>query len=793
MSHRRAVASSPLCGFAAALMMLVAPASAREFTLTPGGSMTIQQALDQAQPGDTIKLAAGVYAERIRFPRSGEFGKPITVEGEDGAVIDGRVTTELKWEPAFDIAPGLYRAAIDWRPWHITADGKTVTQIYYKRTAVGSGEWAWTDIFRDGPDKRGFDGLEALALVNDDEHQLYVRFKDERDPSTLQWSLGTKQPTVTIDGVDRVVLRNVDVRSGWIGVYFANTLGSVVEDCRIGPTHHGIWLAENADRCTVRFNEITLDPWGVTGPLPNGEPRGRQNWTHWLAVKVAGYWDSFGIHVIHSSGGHQIHDNHIHHHWGGIDEWASSTDQNHGLNVHHNLVTDIADDGLEPSGSEKDGQWHDNIVINSTCAFRFKHVSSGPLYVYRNFFLHSMEDFRNFDSVETSPEVYVYHNTSTAPVAMHSNYVHKKGTENYHYFNNLYHCEYWWGSAKSDREPEWTSNHNVFVRRGSNERWAQTRALAAKLGMDTDSKWVENGEPGFADLANRDLSLAAGSPAIDAGTVLKDKQGRPLPGLKPGYFTGTAPDAGALEYGQPMPQIPRRREDVSDLPTAGAWPEADAQLRQVVHADRVADNSAPHLDGDGVQRWAGAPKKRPGESGRPVYPDARPTGTIDPAALAQAGPNLLDNGDFARVTGDQPEGWQVALSGMKHRVYVDKEGLPNGIDQALRVDISGNSGALGQISKWVSGLTPGKKYRVTGWLNGSAGAVAMVQVKLYADGKETQRIDSAWNQETWTPIAVEFTADKDGKAGVICRFKQNDYAQGKTIWFANLHVGEATP
>lgn len=88
----------------------------------------------------------------------------------------------------------------------------------------------------------------------------------------------------------------------------------------------------------------------------------------------------------------------------------------------------------------------------------------------------------------------------------------------------------------------------------------------------------------------------------------------------------------------------------------------------------------------------------------------------------------------------------------------------------------------------MSGLTAGKKYRLTGLINGSAGAVAMVQTKLFADGKETQRIDSGWNQETWTPIEVEFTADKDGKIEVICRFKQNDYAQGKTIWFAKLHV-----
>ena len=41
-----------------------------------------------------------------------------------------------------------------------------------------------------------------------------------------------------------------------------------------------------------------------------------------------------------------------------------------------------------------------------------------------------------------------------------------------------------------------------------------------------------------------DFSLAAGSEAIDAGTV--------LPGITDGY-TGNAPDLGALEFGRPDP------------------------------------------------------------------------------------------------------------------------------------------------------------------------------------------------------------------------------------------------
>jgi len=61
------------------------------------------------------------------------------------------------------------------------------------------------------------------------------------------------------------------------------------------------------------------------------------------------------------------------------------------------------------------------------------------------------------------------------------------------------------------------------------------------------------------------------SPARGKGADLSKLFSKPLPGCEPGYFTGAAPDVGALQFGQPMPRIPRRPEDV-DVPPAGIWP-----------------------------------------------------------------------------------------------------------------------------------------------------------------------------------------------------------------------------
>jgi len=74
-----------------------------------GPVKTIKRAVDLAQPGDTIHLAKAVYAEQVGFygNKSGEPGKPITVDGHD-ATISGCVPLDTnQWK---EMAPGLYAA-----------------------------------------------------------------------------------------------------------------------------------------------------------------------------------------------------------------------------------------------------------------------------------------------------------------------------------------------------------------------------------------------------------------------------------------------------------------------------------------------------------------------------------------------------------------------------------------------------------------------------------------------------------------------------------------------------------
>ena len=72
----------------------------------------IQTALDKAMPGDTVELAPGVYYERVTFPRSGEYKKPIRLNGPRTAIIDGSEKFQQKWEKCPEYGPLAWKTPV---------------------------------------------------------------------------------------------------------------------------------------------------------------------------------------------------------------------------------------------------------------------------------------------------------------------------------------------------------------------------------------------------------------------------------------------------------------------------------------------------------------------------------------------------------------------------------------------------------------------------------------------------------------------------------------------------------
>ncbi|WP_052361722.1 right-handed parallel beta-helix repeat-containing protein [Geminisphaera colitermitum] len=557
---------------------------------------SVQAALDRAKAGDTVRLRKGVYRERVVFKNSGRHGVPVTLEGEPGAVLDGSHAVTLDWQPAPDIAPGVYRAALALKTRHVVADGRSVTMLRDNWVQPGRarrGEaWEYPKLFRDGVGVSGWEVVGGLALYRFKEKELFIRFRGDRDPRRMDITVGPppEHPIILIDGVDRCVVRGLTLRNASGGVRIVHSLGSVVEGCVIGPVEDGIVLGSGADRATLRFNEIFWNPLG------ENRPKAPNSIDHWTANKRGGWGDKRGINLIRSAGGHRIHDNHIHHHWDGISVADGDRRFDRGLRIHHNRIEILVDDGLETQGGQEDCHWHDNFIQGTLCAIRLKAPDYGPLYIYRNILWDNREDIRNFGvkgwkhifNAETgkweqthsghgSPEalparVYVYHNTGTAPAAITSNGVTDIGLPNYHYFNNLFWAMRWHRASDSVAvNPNWQGDYNVYVRRGDMPAWDTSEADAHSFGIDLHSLFT-TGDPGFRDAAAGDFSLREDSLACGRGTDLRTRFGQPLPGCEPGDFKGGQPDVGALACGQPMPRIPRSKDSLREAP-AGFWPD----------------------------------------------------------------------------------------------------------------------------------------------------------------------------------------------------------------------------
>ncbi len=86
----------------------------------PWSDRRFHAALDAAQPGDTVRVAPGVYHEHLSFKTGGTAEQPIVLEGQEGAILDGSAEAKLDWQLDESIAPGVYRAAVDFFPYTIT-------------------------------------------------------------------------------------------------------------------------------------------------------------------------------------------------------------------------------------------------------------------------------------------------------------------------------------------------------------------------------------------------------------------------------------------------------------------------------------------------------------------------------------------------------------------------------------------------------------------------------------------------------------------------------------------------
>ena len=191
-----------------------------------GPVKTIAQAVRLAGPGDTIYLGGFTFKGNKEYigvygPKSGEPGRPITVDGQ-GAVIDGSIPLDPEdWQ---EVGPGLYRnltifqntlhKSEDWVAcFCFVFDGglnrmghsqKAPRSPYKKPSELQPGEWIYQ---------------------KEDEHAVYIKIDPKKTLADYKIEVPVINSGVQIDGtISHIVFKNITV-THVINDGFALTVG----------------------------------------------------------------------------------------------------------------------------------------------------------------------------------------------------------------------------------------------------------------------------------------------------------------------------------------------------------------------------------------------------------------------------------------------------------------------------------------------------------------------------------------------------------------------------------------
>ena len=217
---------------------------------------TIQQWLDLASPGDTLRLTPGVYHERltIRTPS-------LTLEGDPSGtvVIDGGTPTS-GWVPAPEVGSGVYKATLPFVPWAMTDSAGAIWRInqdtmngvqvygcladgfaYLRQPAQGK----YTGNIGETVNSY-WDGIGALFGVKGS--LTYVRYQHGEDPGTTGLRAAPTGATIKIDNVPDITLTRLTITGGEQQVWLTGAAcsGAHVTRCRLATGRRRVLIDQGA-------------------------------------------------------------------------------------------------------------------------------------------------------------------------------------------------------------------------------------------------------------------------------------------------------------------------------------------------------------------------------------------------------------------------------------------------------------------------------------------------------------------------------------------------------------------
>lgn len=577
---------------------------------------TIQKAADIAVAGDRVIVRAGVYNESVNVKNSGERGKQIIFEGQRGpegawkTIIDPSRPVK-KWIPAPEVGRGVFKTTgLNFKPYSMTVDGKQILRI---RDDFMQGKKGFK-LLAQSPDasvKTGkgridyWDGIEALYGYR--QGTTYIRFRNGDNPESKAIRAAPNSNGIMIENRSFITVRGFHIRGAYRALVIEghDAKDNVVEKNYLENGYARVCILEGASHNIIADNEMTLNYYGYGDPgawaVEGFDKRAAIRWHIYNEFK----WTfgpnapgDYGVIAIGSGDGNEIKGNHIFSGLVGI--CCARTER---INVHDNIINNMSNVGILTIDGVADGEFHDNLVFDCNCNLRIHHYNTARdnrrrEYYYRNLF-YEPEGMGNnilvhylaggWPAGTEHPEIFIYQNSFSGGYdSIHPSSLAalNGGMARTRILNNIFSSpvfcrlctkkfdsssgmldvfDYnWVGGSYPHPVPAWFGRHNT--------------------GAEGRRLWPPGDMPDFlirADSRAREKGIDLSRPFTIHGETFG-----PLPGMKAGYFSGSAPDLGALQYGETSPLI---RAALNSNPVSPKDDISNAESRhEVIHAGQPA-------------------------------------------------------------------------------------------------------------------------------------------------------------------------------------------------------------
>ncbi len=540
----------------------------------------LQAVINAASAGDTVRIRGGTYytGASLEVENSGMPGGYLTIEAVPGerVVLDGS-------DPSLNNASvnnwiqhqgSIYYTDLPWADTQCEDD--TVPYFVHEQwqgdgrrylSYLGGGEW---DAFLAAPPGKAY---------YDCGGRLYVVTYGRDDPDRREMHVSRTTVGLNLQGADYVRIRNLEFRYYQL---YGVLLRSPGADYNIieGSTFHG------NGRSGIRIGKWG-DPAGANNLIQDNsfyEHGYRDSGWTWRAAHD--YAPTAGVIASFAGSSNVIRRNTFAGGFDGVDVRR----QTHNTDVYQNVIQECMDDGIEVD--EQPGYntrvWGNTIRycysgISNQDWFSGDYWNTGPVYIFRNV-IEGGDDpqgrtdrngeeegyvtayaFKVGGDEPWTSRVYYYHNTISIPDSSASGSgVQDAGGE---FFSGIVARNNLWSvtrhvynlrraTAIVDHDMDCNNLHNAGTATDTRFiRWSSSGGPTGDGEYRTLSEFQAYTNQDLNSISNNgtvfnpDLSLAAGSPEIDAGCVIVGFNDR-----GPWAYLGDNPDIGAFEF-VPVPDL----------------------------------------------------------------------------------------------------------------------------------------------------------------------------------------------------------------------------------------------